>query len=121
MQWPGKLMSQELAGAAPRSPAWPPRLSGVSSNVVADSVISGASFASWYASEQRRCAMFEFMAGWMLLCTLLMVGYLAIWIWALVDAIRNPVLDSTTRLMWVLVIIFAQLIGAVVYLAIGRS
>ena len=65
--------------------------------------------------------MVEFMAGGMLLWALLMVAYLAIWIWALVDAIRNPLLDDTTRLIWVLVIVFAQLIGAIVYLIVGRS
>jgi hypothetical protein len=65
--------------------------------------------------------MFEFMAGAMVLCLLLGIAYLAVWLWALVDAIRNPALDSTTRLMWVLVIILTQLIGAVIYLVIGRT
>jgi hypothetical protein len=65
--------------------------------------------------------MFEFMAGTMVLFLLLGVAYLAIWIWALVDAIRNPALDNTTRLIWVLVILFTQLIGAVIYLVIGRT
>jgi len=45
------------------------------------------------------------------------------WIWALVDAIRVPH-DSNYRagnkLVWVLVIIFATVIGAAIYLAIGR-
>lgn len=44
-------------------------------------------------------------------------------IWALVDAIRVP--DETmyragNKLTWVLVILFAGFIGAIVYLAIGR-
>ena len=46
---------------------------------------------------------------------------LAVWIWALVDAIQNPALDSTMRIVWVLVIIFTQIIGAIIYLAVGRS
>ena len=65
--------------------------------------------------------MFEFMAGMMLVCALLAVAYLAIWIWALVDAIRNPALTDNMRIVWVLVILFAQIIGAVIYLIIGRS
>jgi hypothetical protein len=43
------------------------------------------------------------------------------WLWALVDAIRNPALDSTMRLIWVLVIIFLSLLGALLYLVIGRG
>jgi phospholipase D-like protein len=46
-----------------------------------------------------------------------------VWIWALVDAIRVPA-DSMYRagnkLIWVLVIVFGHLLGAVAYLAIGR-
>jgi hypothetical protein len=49
------------------------------------------------------------------------IAALAIWIWALVDAIQNPALDSTMRIVWVLVIVFTQIIGAIIYLAIGRS
>ena len=43
--------------------------------------------------------------------------------WALVDCIQVPddtMYRSGTKLIWVLVIVFATLIGAIVYLAIGR-
>jgi hypothetical protein len=52
---------------------------------------------------------------------LLGLAALAVWIWALVDAIQNPALDSSMRIVWVLVIIFTQIIGAIVYLAVGRT
>lgn len=52
---------------------------------------------------------------------ILSIAALGVWIWALVDAIQNPRLDGTMRLVWVLVIVFTNLIGALVYLAIGRS
>jgi hypothetical protein len=47
----------------------------------------------------------------------------ALWIWALVDAIRVP--DDAdyragTKLVWVLVIVLTGFIGAAVYLAVGR-
>ncbi|MGC4033609.1 MAG: PLD nuclease N-terminal domain-containing protein [Tepidisphaeraceae bacterium] len=45
----------------------------------------------------------------------------ALWIWALVDAIQNPALDSNGRLIWVLVIIFLPFIGSILYLVIGRN
>ena len=49
------------------------------------------------------------------------IAALVVWIWALVDAIQNPALDSTMRLVWILVIVFTQFIGAIIYLAVGRS
>jgi hypothetical protein len=56
-----------------------------------------------------------------ILMFILGLAALAVWIWALVDAIQNPALDSTMRIVWVLVIVFTQIIGAIIYLAIGRS
>ena len=56
-----------------------------------------------------------------ILMSILGIAALVVWIWALVDAIQNPALDSTTRIVWVLVIVFTQIIGAILYLAIGRS
>ncbi|MFP4144731.1 MAG: PLD nuclease N-terminal domain-containing protein [Phycisphaeraceae bacterium] len=44
-----------------------------------------------------------------------------LWIWALIDAIQNPKLDDTMRIVWVLVIVFTQIIGAAIYLLIGRD
>jgi hypothetical protein len=53
----------------------------------------------------------------------LVVALVALWIWALVDAIRVP--DDAdyragTKLVWVLVIVLTGFIGAAVYLAVGR-
>lgn len=48
---------------------------------------------------------------------------LVVWIWALVDAIQVPddsMYRSGTKLVWVLVIVFLQVVGAIVYFAIGR-
>lgn len=54
---------------------------------------------------------------------LVLVGFI-IWLWALIDAIRVPddsMYRAGNKLIWVIVIVFAQLIGAIAYLAIGRS
>ena len=51
------------------------------------------------------------------------VGGLAVLIYALVDAIRMPSdadFKSGTQLVWILVILLAQVIGAIIYLAVGR-
>jgi hypothetical protein len=57
------------------------------------------------------------------LLVLLVLALGALWVWALVDAIRVPD-DSDyragTKLVWVLVIVLTGLIGAAVYLAVGR-
>ena len=44
-------------------------------------------------------------------------------IWALVDAIRVPddsMFKAGNKLIWVLVIVFTGLIGAIIYLVVGR-
>jgi hypothetical protein len=46
---------------------------------------------------------------------LVLVGFI-IWLWALIDAIRVPddsMYRAGNKLIWVLVIVFAQLIGAI--------
>ena len=64
-----------------------------------------------------------FMGGFFVFFTIFAIAALGVWIWALVDAIGVPN-DSDyktgNKLIWVLVIVFAQLIGAIVYLAVGR-
>jgi hypothetical protein len=45
------------------------------------------------------------------------------WIWALVDCIRVPadsMYKSGNKIVWVLVIVFLHVIGAIVYLIVGR-
>jgi len=42
------------------------------------------------------------------------------WIRMLVDAIKNPRLSEGERIAWVLVIIFLQILGAIIYAAAGR-
>jgi hypothetical protein len=54
---------------------------------------------------------------------LLWVGALVLWIWALVDCIQVPddsMYESGTKLIWVLVIVFASFIGAILYFVLGR-
>ncbi len=54
-----------------------------------------------------------------ILFILLIPGIL--WIWALIDIIRSEFADSTNKIIWVLVIIFLPVIGALLYLLIGRG
>lgn len=64
------------------------------------------------------------LPGWFLLMILILgIPAVAVWIWALVDAIRVPddsMYRAGNKLVWVLVIVFTQLLGAIVYLVVGR-
>ncbi|MBW3542403.1 MAG: PLD nuclease N-terminal domain-containing protein [Planctomycetes bacterium] len=61
-----------------------------------------------------------FVAGlgavWLIVGLVMLVA----WIWALVDAIRNPHLDDMMRIVWVLVIALTGIIGAIIYALVGR-
>lgn len=55
--------------------------------------------------------------------TLIGLALLAFWVWALVDAIRVPddsMYREGNKLIWVLVIIFTSVVGALIYVVIGR-
>ena len=43
------------------------------------------------------------------------------WIWMLIDAIRNPRLDDSQRLIWILVIVLTSWVGALIYFFVGRN
>lgn len=62
-----------------------------------------------------------FGGGCMLISVILGLLALAFWLWALIDAIRNPALDSNMRIVWILVILLTNWIGALIYLLIGRT
>lgn len=43
-----------------------------------------------------------------------------LWIWAIVSLVQNKVLESTTKIVWAIVIIFVPFIGSLLYLIVGR-
>jgi 4-amino-4-deoxy-L-arabinose transferase-like glycosyltransferase len=51
---------------------------------------------------------------------LILAAITLLWLWTLVDAIRNPRLDNNMRLIWVVVIILTSLLGSLLYLLFGR-
>jgi phosphotransferase system glucose/maltose/N-acetylglucosamine-specific IIC component len=60
-------------------------------------------------------------AGGLIMCLFGIIGILVFifWVWMLIDAIRNPELDSTMRIVWILVIVFTGIIGAIIYFFMG--
>jgi hypothetical protein len=65
---------------------------------------------------------------WMVWPFFLVIGVVSIaglvlWIWALVDCVQVPddsMYQSGNKLVWVLIIVFLNWIGALLYLVIGR-
>ena len=43
------------------------------------------------------------------------------WIWMLIEAIMNPSLNGTEKLIWVVVILFLHFVGALIYFFVARS
>lgn len=51
------------------------------------------------------------------------IACLALWIWALIDVIRmgdDIAYRAGNQLLWILVVALTQVIGALIYLAVGR-
>ena len=57
----------------------------------------------------------------MLVFAVLGIAILAFWVWALIDAIKNPRLTDNERLIWIIVILLTNSLGAVIYLIVGRK
>ena len=61
--------------------------------------------------------------GFVLFFLIFVVGGIALFIYALVDVIRMPndaSFKAGTQLIWILVILLAQGIGAIIYMIVGR-
>lgn len=52
---------------------------------------------------------------------LLAVGGFALWLYALISAIKNERLDPTMRIVWVLVVILVNALGAIIYLLVAPN
>ncbi len=52
-----------------------------------------------------------------------LIGIIAsiFWLWMLIDAILNPRLRGAPKLVWVLVVLFLHVFGAILYFVIGRG
>ena len=55
-----------------------------------------------------------------LMLGLLALATFAFWVWMLVHAITNKGLTDMEKLIWVLVILFVNLLGAILYCFVGR-
>lgn len=44
-----------------------------------------------------------------------------LWVWALMDLLSSDFVSSTNKLLWVAMILFLPILGAILYLLIGRK
>lgn len=58
------------------------------------------------------------VGGWEILILLLIP--FTLWLWALIDCLQSD-FDNNNKLVWVILIILVPLLGAILYLAIGRN
>ncbi len=59
------------------------------------------------------CVVFLFVA-------IIGLATFAFWLWMLIDAIKNTPSENNLRLIWILVIVFTGIIGALIYLIVQR-
>jgi NADH:ubiquinone oxidoreductase subunit 6 (subunit J) len=64
---------------------------------------------------------FELFGGFAIIAFVLAIATTIIWIWALVDCLQNPRIQGTEKLVWVLVILFLHILGALIYFLVGRQ
>jgi hypothetical protein len=46
---------------------------------------------------------------------------LILWVWALVDIINGRFREDSTRIIWILLVIFVPFLGTLLYFLIGRE
>jgi hypothetical protein len=46
---------------------------------------------------------------------------LALWIWAIVDIINSRFREDSTKIIWILLVIFLPFLGTLLYFVVGRE
>ncbi|WP_339867483.1 PLD nuclease N-terminal domain-containing protein [uncultured Algoriphagus sp.] len=59
--------------------------------------------------------------GSMMIFLLFGLLYTVLWIYCLVDVLRSDFKDPNMKIIWVVILLFAQGIGPLVYLVMGKS
>jgi len=59
--------------------------------------------------------------GFIIIFLLFAILYAILWIYCLVDIIRSEFKDPNMKIIWIVILLFAQGIGPLVYLVLGKS
>lgn len=55
------------------------------------------------------------------LFVLFSLAYFVFWIYCIINVIQSEFKDSNMKLIWIIILLFAHIIGPLAYLAIGKS
>lgn len=58
------------------------------------------------------------LGGWL---TVFVVITLLLWLYALISILKNDFKNPTDKIVWLLVVLFLPILGAFLYIVIGRS
>ncbi|MEM9672796.1 MAG: PLD nuclease N-terminal domain-containing protein [Bacteroidota bacterium] len=62
------------------------------------------------------------LGGWeVLLVVIFFLLGTGLWLYALIDVLRSRFRNDSDKIIWVLVVILLQFLGAVIYLAVGKN
>ena len=66
--------------------------------------------------------MFEFLFVCLIFLTIFVfgVGGTVLWIWMLIDCATNEPSEGSDKIVWILVILFTHVLGALIYLLVRR-
>ena len=56
-----------------------------------------------------------------LFVVLIAIAMFAFWVWTLIDAIKGNFKGENDKIIWILVIVLAGILGSIIYLAVGRK
>ncbi len=59
--------------------------------------------------------------GFIVIFLIFGILYAILWIYCLVDIIRSEFKDPNMKIIWIVILLFAQGIGPIVYLVLGKS
>jgi len=65
--------------------------------------------------------LFPIMAVFMLAGLAVIVLTFVFWIWMIIDAAKRKFKNDSEKIIWILVIVFANWVGALVYFIVVRS
>ncbi|MGD1890670.1 MAG: PLDc N-terminal domain-containing protein [Cyclobacteriaceae bacterium] len=62
------------------------------------------------------------LGGWeVLLVVIFFLLGTGLWLYALIDVLRSRFRNDSDKIIWVLVVILLQFLGAIIYLAVGKN
>ena len=71
-------------------------------------------------SQTPDMSMFAGMAGMMIVFMIIALLASLFWLWMLIDVLTSN-MEGTEKIVWLLIVLFLHLLGAIIYFAVKRS